>query len=49
MNDPDAVEVDEEMTEGPLFQIRLEKGTVPIYAVKLQEALRWWQVYKSRL
>ena len=49
MNDPDSVEIDEEVTEGTFFIVCLEEGPVPIDSVEFREPLRWWEVDETQL
>ena len=44
VDDPDTVEVDEQMSKRPLLVIRLEKCSIPIDAVKTHEPLCWWEI-----
>jgi len=49
MNDPDAIEMDEQLKERASFAVCLEKGGVPIYFVELHEPLRRWHINQSGL
>ena len=49
MDDPDAVEVDEQMPERTLLIIRLEECAAPVDAVETQETLCWWNVDQTSL
>ncbi len=49
MDDPNAVEVDEEMPERTLLIIRLEECTVPVDAVETHETLSWWNIDQTSL
>lgn len=49
MDDPDTVEVDEQMPERPLLVIRLEESAVPVDTVETHETLCWWDVDQTSL
>ena len=49
VNDPDTVEVHQEVGRGTLLEVCLEEDAVPIDPVELHEPLRWWQVDQARL
>ena len=49
VDDPNAVEVDEQMPERTLLVIRLEKCAVPVDAVETHETLCWWNVDQTSL
>jgi hypothetical protein len=49
MNDPDAIEVNEEMSERALLVIRLEKSTIPVDTVEKHEALGGGNVDETSL
>ena len=49
MEDPDAVEIDEEMRGGALLKVSLEEDSVPIYASEVQVAFGRRYVNQARL
>jgi len=49
MDDPNAVEVDEQMPERTLLVIRFEECAIPVYAVETHETLCWWNVDQASL
>ena len=49
MDDPDPIEINQQMTERPLLVVCLEKRSVPIYPLELWVTLRWGQVDEPRL
>lgn len=49
MEDPDTVEIDEEMCGGALFEVSLEEDSVPIYTSEVQVPLGRRYVNQARL
>ncbi len=49
MDDPYPVEIDEEMSEGALLEVCLEKDAVPVDFGQPQVSLRSWKIDKSSL
>ena len=49
MEDPDTVEIDEEMCGGALLKVSLEEDSVPIYAPEAQVAFGGRYVNQARL
>jgi hypothetical protein len=49
VDDPNSVEVDEQMPERPLLIIRLEKRAIPVDAVETHKTLCWWNIDKTSL
>ena len=49
MEDPDTVEVDEEMGDGTLLKVSLEEDSVPIYASEAQVPFCRGYVDQARL
>jgi hypothetical protein len=49
VDDPDTVEVDEQMSERPLLVIRLEECAILVDAVKTHETLCWWNIDETSL
>jgi hypothetical protein len=49
VDDPDSVEIDDEMAEGTFFVVCLEKDSVPIDSVEFREPLLRWKVDKAQL
>jgi hypothetical protein len=49
MEDPDTVEVDEQMEERTLLKVSFEERFGPIDLVKLHEPLGGWDVHKTSL
>jgi hypothetical protein len=49
MDDPNAVEVDEQIPERTLLVIRLEECAVPVDAVETHESLCQWNINQTSL
>ena len=49
VQNPDTVEIDDEMSERPLFIVGLEEDTVPSNAAEFRETLSRWNVDETRL
>jgi hypothetical protein len=49
VKNPDAVEVDEEMGNGPFFKICFEKNAIPFYFAEFHETLGRWDVDQTGL